>query len=321
MTIALKQVSEDAGPADAAQPGGVAGARRGRACARCARTRTTRFQDADEFIAALERGDGRRLRRDGRVVEDPVERSRTTDRRNWRRIASSRWSCSRWPRSRSAPTCCSRRRASPCPTSSASARGDRGADPPERAASRSTSCRSSPTPSPRTASPASGPTPGEEADEGSTVTITVSSGPGEAPVPLVQGLPADEAADQLREAGFKSEQRREFSDTVKNGRVIETVARRRARPCARARRSRWSSRAARRRSRCPTSSGSSRDEAEAALRDAELEAAVTEQEDAEAEPGHRARAGPGGRARRSPRARRSTLVVAEAPARGRRCPT
>ena len=34
-----------------------------------------------------------------------------------------------------------------------------------------------------------------EADEGSMVTITVSSGPGEAPVPVVQGLPADEAAD------------------------------------------------------------------------------------------------------------------------------
>ena len=39
------------------------------------------------------------------------------------------------------------------------------------------------------------PDPGTEADEGSLVTITVSSGPGEAPVPLVQGLPADEAAD------------------------------------------------------------------------------------------------------------------------------
>ena len=69
------------------------------------------------------------------------------------------------------------------------------------------------------------PEPGEEADEGSTVTITVSSGPGEAPVPLVQGLPADEAADQLREAGFKTEERREFSDTVQKRARDRDVAR------------------------------------------------------------------------------------------------
>ena len=42
------------------------------------------------------------------------------------------------------------------------------------------------------------PKQGTEADEGSTVTITVSSGPGEAPIPIVQGLTAEEAADRLR---------------------------------------------------------------------------------------------------------------------------
>ena len=97
------------------------------------------------------------------------------------------------------------------------------------------------------------PEPGSEADEGSVVTITVSSGPGDAPVPLVQGLTADAAEDALREAGFKSEQRREFSDTVKNGRVIETsppegtTARKGTTVTS------WY-RAARKRSRCRTSS-------------------------------------------------------------------
>ena len=177
-----------------------------------------RYQDADQFIAALEQAE-----RPAVIADDPVAELEAQDERSWRRIALDRARpCSRSPRSplgayllltpdqkqvpdvvgETAPR--TRRRS--CRTR----------------ASRSTSCRSSPTTSPRTASPRSARPPGEEADEGSTVTITVSSGPGEAPIPVVQGLPADEATDRLREAGFKTEQQRQYSDTVAKGRVIET---------------------------------------------------------------------------------------------------
>ena len=66
------------------------------------------------------------------------------------------------------------------------------------------------------------PRPNTEAPEGSTVTITVSTGPGEAVVPRVAGLPQDEAEQQLRDAGFEPEVEREFSDEVRGGRVIDT---------------------------------------------------------------------------------------------------
>jgi beta-lactam-binding protein with PASTA domain len=66
------------------------------------------------------------------------------------------------------------------------------------------------------------PRPGTEAPEGSTVTITVSSGPGEAPVPSVVGLPRDEAEQQVRDAGFEPEIERVFSDDVRRGRVVAT---------------------------------------------------------------------------------------------------
>jgi len=128
------------------------------------------------------------------------------------------------------------------------------------------------------------PGPGEEADVGSTVTINVSSGPGEAPVPIVQGLPVDEAVDKLREAGFKSEQRQEFSDTVKNGRVIDssppqgTSVRRGSTVTLVV--SKGKEKAA-----VPSVTGKQRDAAEQALRDAGFEPSVTEREDDKADPG------------------------------------
>jgi serine/threonine-protein kinase len=66
------------------------------------------------------------------------------------------------------------------------------------------------------------PRPNTTAAEGSTVEIRVSSGPGEAAVPRVVGLPQDEAEQQLRDAGFETEVQREFSDDVRRGRVIDT---------------------------------------------------------------------------------------------------
>ncbi|MGH2946612.1 MAG: PASTA domain-containing protein [Solirubrobacteraceae bacterium] len=66
------------------------------------------------------------------------------------------------------------------------------------------------------------PLPDTMAPEGSTVTITVSTGPGQAPIPSVAGLPRREAEDRLREAGFEPEVERAFSDEVEEGRVISS---------------------------------------------------------------------------------------------------
>jgi eukaryotic-like serine/threonine-protein kinase len=66
------------------------------------------------------------------------------------------------------------------------------------------------------------PEPGEEAKKGSTVSITVSSGPGESTIPVVKGTPADQAATRLQSAGFKTAQRRQYSGSVASGQVIET---------------------------------------------------------------------------------------------------
>jgi eukaryotic-like serine/threonine-protein kinase len=66
------------------------------------------------------------------------------------------------------------------------------------------------------------PRPNTTAPEGSTVTITVSTGPGEATVPAVAGLPQREAVDQVEAAGFETRLEREFSDSVEQGRVIDT---------------------------------------------------------------------------------------------------
>jgi serine/threonine protein kinase len=66
------------------------------------------------------------------------------------------------------------------------------------------------------------PRPNTEAPEGSTVTITVSTGPGEASVPSVAGLEQEKAEQQLEDAGFESRVERTFSDDVRNGRVVGT---------------------------------------------------------------------------------------------------
>jgi eukaryotic-like serine/threonine-protein kinase len=67
------------------------------------------------------------------------------------------------------------------------------------------------------------PLPNTEAPEGSVVELTVSTGPGEAPVPNVVGQPREQAEKQLRDAGFEPRVERAFSDSVPNGRVIETT--------------------------------------------------------------------------------------------------
>jgi beta-lactam-binding protein with PASTA domain len=66
------------------------------------------------------------------------------------------------------------------------------------------------------------PRPGEEASEGSTVTITVVIGPGVAKIPSVEGLPEREAVRKLDKAGFQVKSVARFSDEVPAGRAIGT---------------------------------------------------------------------------------------------------
>jgi beta-lactam-binding protein with PASTA domain/predicted Ser/Thr protein kinase len=65
------------------------------------------------------------------------------------------------------------------------------------------------------------PEPGVDADEGSTVTITLSAGPESIPVPNVVGKTAQEANDTLTAAGFLVQAEDVEVDGVEEGRVAE----------------------------------------------------------------------------------------------------
>jgi eukaryotic-like serine/threonine-protein kinase len=117
------------------------------------------------------------------------------------------------------------------------------------------------------------------------VTITVSSGPGEATVPAVAGLTSEEAESQLKEAGFETRIERRFSDQVERGRVIGTA------PGSGSVVERGStvvlhvSRGVEQ-VEVPDLVGDSEDEARSELQDAGLRAGeVTDQENADEEPG------------------------------------
>jgi serine/threonine-protein kinase len=66
------------------------------------------------------------------------------------------------------------------------------------------------------------PQPRTEAKEGSTVTIIVSAGPGEAAVPRVTGLSREAAERALRDAGFEVEVSQQYSSDVAAGDVISS---------------------------------------------------------------------------------------------------
>ncbi len=51
------------------------------------------------------------------------------------------------------------------------------------------------------------PNPGEQADEGSTVTLEVSRGPGDVLVPAVANLPQRQAIEELEDAGLDGDRR------------------------------------------------------------------------------------------------------------------
>ena len=67
------------------------------------------------------------------------------------------------------------------------------------------------------------PNPGEEAEEGSTVELEVSRGPGTVLVPTVRNLPQAQAIDELEERGLRANVDRLPSDDIDGGLAIRTV--------------------------------------------------------------------------------------------------
>ena len=305
VTIALKQVSEEPVPPMQVNPA-VPPALDAAVMRALRKHPDERFQDADEYIAALETA------MSGRYVEvvDPVAAIEEEDRRNWRRIAVialillalAALAIGAWLL------------LSPEKVGVPDVVGKRSGTAVQMLQSRGfevdvVSIQSDTVPQDRVAGQR--PDPGTEADEGSLVTITVSGGPGDAAVPAVAGMRADAAEDELRDAGFETERRREFSDTVRSGRVIETS------PPEGSTATRGSTvtlvvSRGREQVAVPGVEGETREEAERLLREAELEPSVSEREDADAEPGTVLEQDPGAGAEV---AKGSTvaLVVAQAP--------
>jgi eukaryotic-like serine/threonine-protein kinase len=121
------------------------------------------------------------------------------------------------------------------------------------------------------------PNPGEEADEGSTVTLEVSGGPGDVLVPAVENLSEVQAVRELHKAGLEVTTDPEFSDKVKKGFAIRTVPREGA-EVTKGTRVRLLVSQGPEQVAVPDVTGQSQDSAEARLRDARFEVAVHEEE-------------------------------------------
>ena len=155
------------------------------------------------------------------------------------------------------------------------------------------------------------PQPGEEADEGSTVTITVSSGPGMATVPGVAGQKQADAEKAMKDAGFKTDTRRESSDTVKKGRVIETEPGENTQ-LEKGRTVTLVVSGGKEQVSVPDVTGDQEDDARATLSDAGLKADVTEEESDSEDPGTVLRQDPGS-GQQVDKGSTVKLVVAKAP--------
>jgi len=136
------------------------------------------------------------------------------------------------------------------------------------------------------------PQPGEEAEEGSTVTIIVSSGPGMATVPGVAGQKQADAEKAMKDAGFKTDTRRESSDTVKKGRVIQTEPGENTQ-LEKGRTVTLVVSDGKEQVSVPDVTGDQEDDARATLSDAGLKADVTEEESDSEDPGTVLRQDPG----------------------------
>jgi eukaryotic-like serine/threonine-protein kinase len=67
------------------------------------------------------------------------------------------------------------------------------------------------------------PNPGEEAEDGSTVVLEISGGPGTVLVPTVRNLPQAQAIDELEERGLRANVDRLSSEEVRAGLALRTV--------------------------------------------------------------------------------------------------
>jgi beta-lactam-binding protein with PASTA domain/predicted Ser/Thr protein kinase len=126
------------------------------------------------------------------------------------------------------------------------------------------------------------PNPGEQADEGSTVTLEVSRGPGEVLVPAIAGLRQGQAIKELEDAGLKVTVDQEFSDKVAKDLAIRTLPRE-ATKVTRGTRVRLFVSSGPEQLTVPDVTGLSRDSAESRLRDEGFGVSVSEQESDEPE--------------------------------------
>ena len=126
------------------------------------------------------------------------------------------------------------------------------------------------------------PNAGEEADEGSTVTLEVSGGPGDVLVPPVNNLRQGQAINELEDAGLEVTVDREFSDKVKRDFAIRTVPPE-GTEVTKGTRVRLLVSQGPEQVTVPDVTGLTRDSAEARLRDEGLEVSVDEQESDEPE--------------------------------------
>ena len=67
------------------------------------------------------------------------------------------------------------------------------------------------------------PDPGEEAEEGSTVLLEVSGGPGTVRVPSVANLPVKQVVNRLEDRGLRADLDKRSSDSVDEGLAIRSV--------------------------------------------------------------------------------------------------
>jgi eukaryotic-like serine/threonine-protein kinase len=121
------------------------------------------------------------------------------------------------------------------------------------------------------------PNAGEEAEEGSTVTLEVSGGPGDVLVPAVENLTEVQAVREIHKAGLEVTTDPEFSDKVKKGLAIRTVPKEGA-PVTKGTRVRLLVSQGPEQVTVPDVTGLSRESAESRLRGAHLVAEVDEQE-------------------------------------------
>jgi serine/threonine-protein kinase len=139
----------------------------------------------------------------------------------------------------------------------------------------------------------------------------VSTGPGEAPVPAVVGMPRDEAEQRVRDAGFDVRVEQRFSEDVARGRVISVAP---AEGTVIERGSTVTLRVSRGRERIevPDVVGDSEENARSALEGAGLQVTVESRETADADPGTVLEQDPAA-AERVTRGTTVTITVAEEP--------